>query len=188
MNKARKEQLTWMPISSLVALKRNPQYCTPRQMESLKESIRRDGFVVPVLIRKIPRKKDRYEIVSGNHRVMAARELGMIDVPCVLIAMTDKQAQRLAVNLNTIHGEPNPELLAPFLAEMDDDVLASIHLEQSELDRLLEFDDSLEEHLQAMQPPKSHNSNPVSTTYGRCQCPECGKIHVPPENNVPVSD
>ena len=142
MKNARKEQLTWMPISRLVALKRNPQYCTEKQMESLKESIRRDGFVVPVLIRRIPRQADRYEIVSGNHRVMAARELGMDEVPCVLVKMTNKQAQRLAVNLNTIHGEPNPELLAPFLAEMDDDVLASIHLERAELDKLLEFDDS----------------------------------------------
>eukprot|EP00913_Durusdinium_trenchii_P035349 g33079.t1 len=161
MSPVRKEQLTWMPISKLVALKRNPQYCTPAQMESLKTSIEQDGFVVPILIRKLPREKDRYEIVSGNHRVMAAREIGLTEVPCVLIRLTDKQTKRLAVNLNTIHGEPNPELLAPFLAEMEDDVLASIHLEQNELDKLLEFDDALERHLRALQPPKSHDANPV---------------------------
>lgn len=185
---ARKEQLTWMPIEHLIALKRNPQYCTPKQMESLKRSIESDGFVVPILIRKLPRRKNRYEIVSGNHRVMAARELGMTEVPCVLVKMTDKQAQRLAVNLNTIHGEPNPELLAPFLAEMDDEVLASIHLEQAELDRLLEFDDTLEKHLAALKPPESHDANPVVTSYQRCRCPKCGKHHVPPKNNLSVSE
>jgi ParB-like chromosome segregation protein Spo0J len=40
-----------LPVEKLVTLKRNPQYVTPRQMESLKASIRRDGFMAPILVR-----------------------------------------------------------------------------------------------------------------------------------------
>ena len=43
--KTQREKLQWIPTTRLLTLKRNPQYLTPRQMDSLKASIKRDGFV-----------------------------------------------------------------------------------------------------------------------------------------------
>jgi hypothetical protein len=40
---------------------------------------------------------------------MAAKELDLKVVPCVVSRMDERAAKRLAVNLNTIHGEPNAE-------------------------------------------------------------------------------
>ena len=52
-------------------------------MEGLKKSIERDGFIAPIVVRRRP--KGMYEILSGNHRVMACRELGHVSIACVLV-------------------------------------------------------------------------------------------------------
>lgn len=76
-------------------------------MEAMKASMLRDGFLAPVLLRPMG---DDYEVVSGNHRVMAARELGMTTVPALIMDLTDQQVGRIAINLNTVHGDPTAEL------------------------------------------------------------------------------
>src|SRR6185437_13128687 len=67
-------ELKTVSIDSLVFLRRNPQYLTPHEMKALKASIERDGFLSPILVRPLPEGK--HEVVSGNHRAMAAKELG----------------------------------------------------------------------------------------------------------------
>lgn len=161
--------------SELVILKRNPQYLTPVQMENLKRSIQRDGFCAPILVRKI--KKGQYEIVSGNHRFMAAQELEITKIPCVVADLTAKEVQRLAINLNTIHGEPNAELLAPFLAELDEDVLKEVFIENDMKKELLEFDSHLEEMLAKLEVPNAINRDSPQSSNKICVCPNCGRKH-----------
>jgi len=171
----KKTQLNHIAINQLVMLRRNPQYLTPKQMDSLKRSIERDGFVAPILVRSI--SSERFEIISGNLRFMAAKEIGYDQVPCVICKMSDKDAKRLAINLNTIHGEPNAELLAPFLAEMDDDLLAQIHIENKLLEELISFDKELETRLSELSvPEKMDHDSPKSSTE-TCSCPKCGARH-----------
>ena len=175
---AKGERLEWLECSRLVTLKRNPQYLTPRQMESLKRSIERDGFVAPILVRP---HGENFEVVSGNHRLMAARELDMARVPCVIVNLSPKSAQRLAINLNLIHGDPPAELLAPFLAEMSDDVLAEIHLEGELKKQVLAFDETLAKTLAALDSGAEMKgiSNDSLTNHPSCKCAKCGRLHVP---------
>lgn len=168
-------ELKTIPAKHIVTLKRNPQYLTPVQMESLKASIKRDGFCAPILVR--PLKGGRYEVISGNHRFMAAGELGMTDIPCVVCALSDRAARRLAVNLNTIHGQPNPELLAPFLAEFELPDLADVFLEADIKKELLKWDDTLADLLAKLEaPPAMDHSSPTHYT-AVCKCPVCGQSH-----------
>ena len=76
----KKTELQMISVNKIVTLKRNPQYLTPKQMESLKRSIKKDGFCVPILVRPI--KNGKYEVISGNHRFMAASELNMQEIHC----------------------------------------------------------------------------------------------------------
>lgn len=170
--------LKMVALKNLVTLKRNPQFLTPMQMENLKTSINRDGFVAPILVR--PVKGGKYEVISGNHRFMAAGELGLKEVPCVISNMTDRAAKRLAVNLNTIHGNPNVELLAPFLAEMDAELLADIHLEAGALDELMAFDKDLAEKLSKLEAPDFANRDSPDKKNLRCKCNVCGREHLKP--------
>lgn len=172
----KQHQLRQIPVAKCMTLRRNPQYLTRKQMDSLKRSIKRDGFVAPILVR--PSGK-RFEIVSGNHRFMAAVELGYTKIPAVVAMLPKKAAQRLAVNLNMIHGDPTAELLAPFLAEMPDDVLSEIHIENDLLGDLKDFDAKLAKHLADLTIPDSvtrseSSPSPIAT----CKCPTCGKLHV----------
>lgn len=158
-----------------MTLRRNPQYLTPSQMESLKASIKRDGFCAPILVRSL--RKCRYEVVSGNHRFMAAKELGFKAIPCVVSNMDARSAKRLAVNLNTIHGDPNAELLAPFLAEMDESLLREIHIDEDMKKELMAFDEHLAQMLSQLEAPDSINNESPTHSNEICKCPKCGKTH-----------
>jgi len=170
--------LKMIPVSQCVLLRRNPQFLTPAQMDALKKSIARDGFVVPILVRPI--ENGRYEVVSGNHRLLAAQELGLEQVPAVVKDMDDREAQRLAINLNTVHGEPAVEALAPFLADLDDDLLREIFIPDDMLRELAEFDKILAEQLKELQAPDPIDSETPNTPVPTCTCPVCGKKHAPP--------
>lgn len=171
-----KSELKIIPIDHLVFLRRNPQYLTPHEMQALKASIERDGFLSPILVRPIGEKS--YEVVSGNHRAMAAKELNYTEIAAVVADMDDKQAQRVAVNLNTVHGEPTAELLAPFLAEMDDEVLSTIHLDDALLKEVREFDAVLAKRLAELEVPDDLDFDSVNTEIGQCVCPTCGRRHI----------
>lgn len=182
MKKSKKEELMWIPFGKLSFLRRNPQFLTPSQMQALKKSIERDGFLSPILVR--PMKGGRFEIVSGNHRALAAQELGMKEIPAIVSTMDDQKSRRIAINLNTIHGEPPAELIAPFLSELDDANLGLVHLGDALLLDVVKFDVHLEARLNELQPADQLNNESVNTPLPSCVCPTCGKKHAKPTNEV----
>lgn len=171
-------KLKYLPTAACVMLKRNPQFLSIATMDSLRDSIRRDGFVVPILVRPIG--DGRYEILSGNHRWMAARELNLTEIPVVIAELSREQAARLAVNLNTVHGDPPVDTLVPFLAEMDDETLRSVHLDDTTRQQLCLFDATLENRLRELKPPPSVDRASKPNTIPTCVCKTCGKRHSPP--------
>jgi len=169
-------ELRHVSVAQCRLLERNPQHLTPRQLESLKVSIGRDGFVAPILLRPLATPLGCFEIISGNHRFLAAKELGYTSIPAVIAELDDNTARRLAINLNMIHGNPTVEQLAPFLAELTDDVLGEIHLEDDLLSELLAFDDVLAKRLAELEdvPGLDQQSR---TNRPDCKCPRCGRLH-----------
>lgn len=66
-------------------------------LEAMKREITRDGIATPLLVRK---KGDVFELVDGERRWRAAKELGLASIPCVVKDMDDKTARRLAWKVN----------------------------------------------------------------------------------------
>jgi hypothetical protein len=170
-----KSSLLFVRLDQLAYLRRNPQYLSPHSMEALKMSIQRDGFLAPILVRK---RGAKFELLSGNHRAMAAHELGMKIVPAIVCPLNDRQAKRVAVNLNTVHGEPNAELLAPFLAELDEELLASVHLDSDTIRAVSELDADLAASLSKLEAPEGFNRETPKSNILQCSCPKCGKRHI----------
>ena len=83
------EQLVMMPIDELVPYENNAKIHTKEQIQQLRGSLREFGFVTPVLI------DFDGNIIAGHGRVMAAREEGMEQVPCVMVSNLT-EAQRKA--------------------------------------------------------------------------------------------
>ena len=98
----------------------NPNRMTPEIRQKLQLNLRRDGFVSPIVVRKLG---DRYQIVNGEHRWMIAKKLGYGTVPCVVLENLDnRRAKILTVNLNELGGDPVPALLAKLLHELEEQI------------------------------------------------------------------
>ena len=73
-------------LEKLKPYERNAKQHPEEQLEKLQASIREFGFVSPCLIDK------DYNIIAGHGRVMAAKQMGLERVPCVLIeGLTEEQ-------------------------------------------------------------------------------------------------
>ena len=57
-------------------------------MSELKNSIQEKGILQPIAIRKT--KKDSYEIIAGERRYRAAKELGLKKIPAYILSVNDQ--------------------------------------------------------------------------------------------------
>lgn len=85
-----------LPLKVLHESPTNPrQRFEEKPMKDLVESVREHGILQPILVRDRQQPGDepgsRYEIVAGARRFRAAREAGLLEVPCIVRELTDKQ-------------------------------------------------------------------------------------------------
>ena len=73
-----------MPMSSIVPNFKNPYKCREEDMKPLEDSIRENGIIQPIMVRKDD-KADVYEIISGHRRFLAATRLKLTEVPVVVL-------------------------------------------------------------------------------------------------------
>ena len=134
-----KPQIEHLPLDALVPYARNSRTHSPEQIAQVAASIREFGFTNPVLI------DGEGGIIAGHGRVMAARQLGLSEVPCIRLAhLTDaqKRAYVIADNKLALNAGWDDALLAlelRELAEMDFD----LHLtgfDDDEISKLLDLE------------------------------------------------
>jgi len=78
--------IEYRAISTLRLDPNNPRLHSKKQIRQLTKSIEVFGFLVPVLV------DGRGQVIAGHGRVLAARRLGMTDVPTIKVAhLTDAQ-------------------------------------------------------------------------------------------------
>jgi ParB family chromosome partitioning protein len=74
-------------------------------LEELKASIKEKGILQPLIVRKI---KDGYEVVAGERRLRAARELNLPEVPVVIKNVSDEESFVIALIENIQREELDP--------------------------------------------------------------------------------
>jgi len=118
----RSEELKIVDIDKLIPYVNNARTHSKEQLLKLRSSLREFGFVNPVLI-----DKDN-NIIAGHGRVMAAKEEGIKEIPCVLVEhLTDaqKKAYILADNRLALDAGWDNEMLTlelENLKEIDFDI------------------------------------------------------------------
>lgn len=72
------------------------------EMDALVESIRMNGILTPLIVR--PLENGEYEIVSGHRRFRAAKKVGLVTVPAIVIPF-DKDSAAIAMVDSNLHRE-----------------------------------------------------------------------------------
>lgn len=80
----------------------------PAELESLSESIKVQGLLQPILVRRHPTEPDRYQIIAGERRFRAAGLAGLTEIPTLLREMNDSDAAVVALVENLQRQDLNP--------------------------------------------------------------------------------
>ena len=134
-------EMQLVPITKLVPYVNNARTHSPEQITKLRSSLREFGFINPVII-------DRdYGVIAGHGRILAAKEEGIKEVPCVFadhLTEAQKKAYIIADNRMAMDAGWDEELLRveiESLQGMDFDPLLT-GFDEKELAAL--FDDGIE--------------------------------------------
>lgn len=119
----------WLPIQKINPAAYNPRRISDEALSGLKESIKKFGFVEPLVI-----NTKTGNLVGGHQRLKAAENLGMKTVPIVEVKLSLAEEKALNISLNNpqISGEYTEGLL-PLIQEIK---LAGIDLAPLRIDAL----------------------------------------------------
>ena len=78
---------------------------TEEELESLKESVREQGVIQPLLVRS---QEDCYELIAGERRLRAAKETSLTHVPVFIKELTDEQLLEVSIIENVQRQDLNP--------------------------------------------------------------------------------
>lgn len=119
-------------IADLKFSEYNPRTMTEKEVKDLKESLKRFGFVEPIVVNKAP---ERFNVIIGGHqRVRVAKEfLKIEEVPVVYVEIPDlEKEQELNLRLNKNVGRWDWDLLANF----DNVLLKDVGFTSEEMDNI----------------------------------------------------
>ena len=136
-----------VPIEKIQANAYNPNHVAPPEMKLLYESIKNDGYTMPIVCYYLE-DEDKYEIVDGYHRytVMLThkdiyeREQGLLPVSVIDKPISDRMAS--TIRHNRARGEHSIELMTNIVAELsksgmsDAWIMKNIGMDAEELLRL----------------------------------------------------
>lgn len=167
----KKNKMQMVALEKLVPYVNNARTHSPAQIGKLRASIREYGFINPVII------DDKYGIIAGHGRVVAAQEEGLKEVPCVLVdylTEVQKKAYILADNRMAMDAGWDEELLRLEIEElqgMDFDVSLT-GFRDDEISDLFSFKDD------GPDDPEGNNKEFDEGDFGdeefQHECPRCG--------------
>ncbi len=99
-------QASMIPISKIQPNRHQPRTCfADEELKSLIESVRRDGVLMPILVRP---SGDGFELIAGERRWRAVQAVGLLEIPSIVRDVDDLQALELAI----IENEQRDDLTA----------------------------------------------------------------------------
>lgn len=102
-------RLASLPVEAIVPNAKQPRSEFDREaLDELVASIREVGVLQPVVVRPIPGDGERYELIMGERRLRASRELGLATIPAVVKDTADEHMLRDALLENLHRSQLNP--------------------------------------------------------------------------------
>ena len=95
------DKIIMRPVEALIPYARNARTHSDAQVAQIAGSIREFGFTNPILL------DGENGIIAGHGRVLAARKLGMVEVPCIELAhLTPAQRRAYVIADNCRKTQP----------------------------------------------------------------------------------
>lgn len=130
-----------LPVESLRKAPWNYKDDDEFKAHQLAENLRRNGQLVNLIVRNLP--DGLHEVIDGNHRLDAVLLNKWATVICFdLGEITEKQAKRIAIEINETRFPSNIQRLTPIIAELNaefgkEELLKTFPYPASELDSFL---------------------------------------------------
>ena len=100
------EQVQQIPLRSIVPSPLQPRHEFGREaLEELIDSIRQRGIIQPLIVRSV---RDHYELIAGERRWRAAKEVGLGEAPVIVRQATDLEVLELSLIENLQRADLNP--------------------------------------------------------------------------------
>ena len=98
-----------LSISSIVRNKFQPRKVFDKEsLDELTNSIRERGMIQPIVVRKSQDTHDKFELVAGERRWLAAQNAGLHEVPVVEVEVDDLKSLEFAIVENVQRDNLNP--------------------------------------------------------------------------------
>ena len=98
-----------LPISDLVPNKYQPRKIFDEvNLNDLTNSIKENGMIQPIIVRKSNYDKSKFEIIAGERRWLAAQRAGLHNVPVVVTEADDLKSLEFAIIENVQRHDLNP--------------------------------------------------------------------------------
>ena len=67
------------------------------KLEELTQSIKKNGIIQPIAVRRDKENSDKYEIIAGERRWLAAQKAGLHEVPIIILDLDDNESLEVAI-------------------------------------------------------------------------------------------
>ena len=96
-------------VSSLIRNKYQPRKKFNKDsLDELTSSIKQRGIIQPIVVRKSENENNKYEIIAGERRWLAAQNAGLHEVPIVEVEADDLKSLEFAIVENVQRNDLNP--------------------------------------------------------------------------------
>lgn len=125
-------------VSELKYYPGNPRKISSEVLKRLKRSLREFGVVEPLVVNL------KNQVIGGNQRLRALRELGVEEVECVIVDLPEDKERALNLALNKISGEWDKDLLRSFIEDMERDMVELGGFDFREVDKIMRINEEEE--------------------------------------------
>lgn len=139
------DNIEWIPVEKLDANDYNPNHVFKNELNLIKFSIMKNGWIQPILITK------DYKIIDGFHRSTIAKldkdvnNLTNGKVPCVVMDMSEPERILLTIRINRAKGSHSAYKMHKVVSELVEKyhvpiktICTELGMDKSEVDLLLE--------------------------------------------------
>ena len=112
-NKKTKYKVEYRPLESLKPLENNPRYIKEEDFERLCASVQNNPELFEAQPIILSDRTGELVIIAGNQRYRAAKEVGLKEVPTVLLTgLTEQKEKEIIIRTNITNGEWDYDRLA----------------------------------------------------------------------------